>query len=95
MASGFTGQRRTYRGRRRSGLPSLALPQQEVSRRLAARGLFLSHGDFYAATVVERLELGAEDWCAPAAPATRQRMRSSELIEGRQRDSQWKVKSER
>jgi cysteine desulfurase family protein (TIGR01976 family) len=32
----------------------------EVSRKLAARGLFLSHGDFYAATVVERLELGEE-----------------------------------
>lgn len=32
----------------------------EVSRRLAARGLFLSHGDFYAATVVERLGLGPE-----------------------------------
>jgi selenocysteine lyase/cysteine desulfurase len=29
----------------------------EVARRLAARGLFLSHGDFYAATVVERLDL--------------------------------------
>jgi len=32
----------------------------EVSRRLAARGLFLSHGDFYAATVVERFGLGDE-----------------------------------
>lgn len=32
----------------------------EVSRKLAARGLFLSHGDFYAATVVERLGLGPE-----------------------------------
>ncbi len=32
----------------------------EVARRLATRGLFLSHGDFYAATVVERLELGEE-----------------------------------
>ncbi|MFL6254295.1 MAG: cysteine desulfurase-like protein [Pyrinomonadaceae bacterium] len=32
----------------------------EVARRLAARALFLSHGDFYAETVVERLELGAE-----------------------------------
>jgi cysteine desulfurase family protein (TIGR01976 family) len=31
-----------------------------VSRHLATRGLFLSHGDFYAATVVERLGLGAE-----------------------------------
>ncbi len=28
---------------------------EDVSRRLAGRGLFLSHGDFYAATVVERL----------------------------------------
>jgi cysteine desulfurase family protein (TIGR01976 family) len=32
----------------------------EVARRLAASGLFLSHGDFYAATVVERLGLGEE-----------------------------------
>ena len=32
----------------------------EVARKLAERGLFLSHGDFYAATVVERLELGEE-----------------------------------
>ena len=32
----------------------------QVSRKLAARGLFLSHGDFYAATVVERLGLGEE-----------------------------------
>jgi cysteine desulfurase family protein (TIGR01976 family) len=32
----------------------------DVARKLAARGLFLSHGDFYAATVVERLGLGAE-----------------------------------
>ncbi len=32
----------------------------EVARRLAARGLFLSHGDFYAATVVERLAVGDE-----------------------------------
>lgn len=29
----------------------------EVARKLAARGLFLSHGNFYAATVVERLDL--------------------------------------
>ena len=32
----------------------------EAARRLAARGLFVSHGDFYAATVVERLGLGEE-----------------------------------
>jgi cysteine desulfurase family protein (TIGR01976 family) len=32
----------------------------EVARKLAALGLFLSHGDFYAATVTERLGLGPE-----------------------------------
>jgi cysteine desulfurase family protein (TIGR01976 family) len=32
----------------------------QVARKLAARGLFLSHGDFYAATVTERLGLGPE-----------------------------------
>ncbi len=32
----------------------------QVARRLAERGLFVSHGDFYAATVIERLGLGAE-----------------------------------
>ena len=32
----------------------------EAARRLAARGLFASHGDFYAATVIERLGLQPE-----------------------------------
>ena len=32
----------------------------DVARQLSRRGLFLSHGDFYAATVVERLGLGRE-----------------------------------
>jgi cysteine desulfurase family protein (TIGR01976 family) len=32
----------------------------DVARQLAARGLFLSHGDFYAATVIERLGLVPE-----------------------------------
>jgi selenocysteine lyase/cysteine desulfurase len=31
-----------------------------AARRLAEKGLFLSHGDFYAATVIERLGLGPE-----------------------------------
>jgi cysteine desulfurase family protein (TIGR01976 family) len=31
------------------------VPSIEVARKLAERGLFLSHGDFYAMTVVERL----------------------------------------
>lgn len=33
---------------------------EAVARRLVDRGLFLSHGDFYAATVLERLGLEAE-----------------------------------
>jgi cysteine desulfurase family protein (TIGR01976 family) len=32
----------------------------DAARRLSDKGLFLSHGDFYAATVVERLGLGSE-----------------------------------
>ncbi len=32
----------------------------DVARKLATRGLFVSHGDFYAATVVERLGLEPE-----------------------------------
>jgi cysteine desulfurase family protein (TIGR01976 family) len=36
------------------------VPSSEVARRLASRGLFLSHGNFYAATVVERLAVGPE-----------------------------------
>jgi cysteine desulfurase family protein (TIGR01976 family) len=36
------------------------VPSTEVARRLAARGLFASHGDFYAATVIERLGLAPE-----------------------------------
>jgi len=32
----------------------------DAARRLSDKGLFLSHGDFYAATVVERLGLGGE-----------------------------------
>jgi cysteine desulfurase family protein (TIGR01976 family) len=36
------------------------VPAREVARQLAEQGLFLSHGDFYAATVVERLGLQPE-----------------------------------
>jgi cysteine desulfurase family protein (TIGR01976 family) len=37
-----------------NGMPSI-----EVAKKLAERGLFLSHGDFYAMTVVERLSQAA------------------------------------
>jgi cysteine desulfurase family protein (TIGR01976 family) len=36
------------------------VPSREVAARLSDRGLFLSHGDFYAMTVIERLGLGPE-----------------------------------
>lgn len=36
------------------------IPSSEVSRRLAETGLFLSHGDFYAATVLERYEISEQ-----------------------------------
>jgi cysteine desulfurase family protein (TIGR01976 family) len=36
------------------------VPSREVAQRLSDRGLFLSHGDFYAMTVIERLGLGPE-----------------------------------
>lgn len=36
------------------------VPSTTVARGLADRGVFVSHGDFYAATVVERLGLGTE-----------------------------------
>lgn len=35
-------------------------PSQEVARALAARGVFVSHGDFYATTVAERLGHGGD-----------------------------------
>ena len=31
---------------------------EQVARLLAGRGIFVSHGDFYATTVIERLGLG-------------------------------------
>jgi cysteine desulfurase family protein (TIGR01976 family) len=36
------------------------LTSTDAARRLATKGLFLSHGDFYAATVVKRLDLEPE-----------------------------------
>lgn len=36
------------------------MASSEVARQLAERGVFVSHGNFYAATVIERLGLGGE-----------------------------------
>jgi len=49
----------------------------EVALALAERGVFVSNGDFYATTLVERLGFGAAGSCEPAAPATPPRRRWS------------------
>lgn len=54
----------------------------EVSRRLALRGLFLSHGDFYAATVVERLGLGDEGLVRAGCACYTTETEIDRLIEG-------------
>ena len=53
-------RRRRSPARRRSRSSVEGLPSVEVCRRLADRGLFASHGDFYAQTAVERLGLARE-----------------------------------
>ena len=54
----------------------------EVARGLAARGLFLSHGDFYAATVVERLGLAPEGLVRAGAACYTTREEAERLVEG-------------
>ncbi|HEV2864069.1 MAG TPA: cysteine desulfurase-like protein [Pyrinomonadaceae bacterium] len=54
----------------------------EVARRLAARGLFLSHGDFYAATVVERLALAPEGLVRAGSACYTSEEEIERLIEG-------------
>jgi cysteine desulfurase family protein (TIGR01976 family) len=52
-----------------------------VAQKLAARGLFLSHGDFYAATVIERLGLGVEGLVRAGAACYTTREEIDRLIE--------------
>jgi cysteine desulfurase family protein (TIGR01976 family) len=54
----------------------------EVARQLATRGLFLSHGDFYAATVVERLGVGDEGLVRAGAACYTSAEEIERLIEG-------------
>lgn len=54
----------------------------EVSRRLAALGLFLSHGDFYAATVIERLGLEPEGLVRAGCACYTTQEEIERLIEG-------------
>ena len=54
----------------------------EVARRLAAKGLFLSHGDFYAATVIERLGLVPEGLVRSGCACYTTREEIERLVEG-------------
>ena len=54
----------------------------EVARRLASRGLFLSHGDFYAATVVEQLGLRPEGLVRAGAACYTSREEVERLVAG-------------
>jgi cysteine desulfurase family protein (TIGR01976 family) len=58
------------------------VPATEVARRLATRGLFLSHGDFYAATVIERLGLEPEGLVRAGCACYTTREEVERLIEG-------------
>ena len=53
-----------------------------VARRLADKGLFLSHGDFYAATVTERLGLGEEGLVRAGCACYTTQEEIDRLIEG-------------
>jgi selenocysteine lyase/cysteine desulfurase len=59
------------------GVASTAVAQQ-----LAARGLYLSHGDFYAATVVERLGLKPEGLVRAGCACYTTKEEINRLIEG-------------
>ena len=56
------------------------LPAREVCRHLAQRGLFLSHGDFYASTVVKRL--GVEGLIRAGAACYTTEQEVDRLVEG-------------
>ncbi|HVB29297.1 MAG TPA: cysteine desulfurase-like protein [Terriglobia bacterium] len=63
--SGISGVKVFGPGPAQPRTPTIAFTVQgvaarEVARRLAGLGVFVSHGNFYAATVVERLGLGVE-----------------------------------
>jgi selenocysteine lyase/cysteine desulfurase len=54
----------------------------EVARRLASRGLFLSHGDFYAATVIDQLGLRPEGLVRAGAACYTTREEVERLVAG-------------
>jgi cysteine desulfurase family protein (TIGR01976 family) len=58
------------------------VPSSDVARKLAAHGLFLSHGDFYTATVIERLDLEPEGLVRAGCACYTTEIEIERLIEG-------------
>ncbi|MDT7541070.1 MAG: hypothetical protein QOE33_974 [Acidobacteriota bacterium] len=58
------------------------VPSDEVARRLARRGVFVSHGDFYAQTVVERLGLSQDGLVRAGCAVYTNEEEIARLVEG-------------
>jgi cysteine desulfurase family protein (TIGR01976 family) len=65
----------------------------DAARRLSDKGLFLSHGDFYAATVVKRLGLGPEGLIRAGCACYTTEEEIDRLIDGVDEISQQSVRS--
>ena len=69
------------------------LTSTDAARRLASKGLFLSHGDFYAATVIKRLDLEPEGLIRAGCACYTTEQEIDRLIDGVDEISQQPVSS--
>jgi selenocysteine lyase/cysteine desulfurase len=58
------------------------VPSTAVAQKLARLGIFVSHGDFYAATVIERLGLSGEGLVRAGCACYTTTEEVSRLLEG-------------
>jgi selenocysteine lyase/cysteine desulfurase len=58
------------------------VPSSKVAASLAERGVFVSHGDFYAATIIQRLGLGDEGLVRAGCACYTTAQEISRLIDG-------------
>ena len=61
------------------------VPSSEVARALSDRGVFVSHGDFYASSVIERLKLGPEGLVRAGCACYTSEVDVDRLLEGVER----------
>jgi selenocysteine lyase/cysteine desulfurase len=57
-------------------------PSREVSKFLADRGVFVSHGNFYAATVVERLGVSGQGLVRAGCSVYTSEQEMNRLVDG-------------